>query len=138
GAGDARDELRRHALVGVDVEDPGMAERDVGEPPILVRGPVVERALRHRRSARAGDLDGAVPRHRVVNVDVVRPRHGVEAARQVLLLVFRQDQDRDHADRILGLILRAGTPPYTVQGSRSRVATAPRARTAPAPTLTPA
>src|SRR5205807_5680077 len=92
-------QLRRDALVGVDDEDP------------VVRGAVDAVVFLRRRAevftlldAYAGErlaneLDGAVLRKRIEQVDLVGPLHGADARLDVLDLVERVDQDGDRDAR---------------------------------------
>ena len=94
GALDLEGELGRGALVGVEDEDPRMAEWKLHCGVALTRVGV-EGARSDGGAARAGDLGGAVGGVGVEDVDVVGPCDGVEAAGQVLLLVEREDEDGD-------------------------------------------
>ena len=82
-------EARGDDLVSVEIEDPGMAEGDVHEAPVLVRGPVVEDALVDVGAGAARDLEGAIGAEGVEDVDVIGPGDGVEAGREILLLIRR-------------------------------------------------
>ena len=89
-------ELGGDALVGIEVEDPGVFERDVDEGPVLVGGPVVEGALVGACTGGLCDLQRVVGRVGVEDVDVVGPDYGGETGWEVLLLVAGEDEDGDH------------------------------------------
>jgi hypothetical protein len=71
GALEAGYKLGSGTLIGVEIEDPLMAERDIEESPILVRGPVVKDTLGDDGSGLAGDFYSSVGAERVEDVDVV-------------------------------------------------------------------
>src|SRR4051812_48801398 len=78
-------QLGGHALISVDVEHPGILERDVAQAPILVSSPVVEWSLRHGRARGLSDRNCVIGAAGVVHMNVVRPRDTLQTARQVLL-----------------------------------------------------
>ena len=92
---DLRAQLWRHALVGVEVEDPRVTEVDVCHRPILVCGPVVEGTLDNAGALSDGDLLGGVLAEAVEHDDVVEAADRVEAGADIRLFVEREDEDRD-------------------------------------------
>ena len=88
-------QLWGHALVGVEVEDPRVAEGDGVHRPVLVGRPVVEGALDHAGALGQRDLLRAVLAQAVEDDDIVEPRQRVEAGADVGLFVEREDEDGD-------------------------------------------
>jgi hypothetical protein len=96
GVLEAAFEFGGDALVGVEVEDPGVLEGEIGDGPVLMGGPVVEGALVGVGSGSLCDGEGVVGAEGVEDVDVVGPGYGGEAGGEVLLLVAGEDEDGDH------------------------------------------
>ncbi len=84
------------ALVGVEDEDPGVAEGEL-QSGVALAGVAVEGAGGDGGAVLAGDVGGAVGAFGVEDVDVVAPGDGGEAAGEILLFVFGEDEDGDHA-----------------------------------------
>ena len=87
GVLEAAFEFGRDALVGVEIEDPGMAKGDVFEAPVLVSGPVVEGAGGDVRAVLAGELEGAVGAEGIEDMDVVGPGYRLETAGEILFFI---------------------------------------------------
>ena len=68
-----------------------MGEGDVVEGPVLVAGPVVERAFDDPCADGFGDGFCRVGGAGIEHPDVVGPRYGPEAAGEVLFFVFCKD-----------------------------------------------
>src|SRR5260370_25616603 len=92
----ARHQFRRHSFVGVNVKDPGVLERDILQSPILVRRPVVKGALRNLSSRRLRDLNRPIRAIGIVNVDIVRLAHRLQAAGQILFLILSENENGNH------------------------------------------
>ena len=86
-------EFRGDPFVGIGVIHPFVLERDVLQSPVLVRGPVVERALGDPGAELLRDRHRVVRAHGVKDVNIVGPRQAFQASWQVLLLVFGQDDN---------------------------------------------
>ena len=84
------------ALVGVEQEDPGVAEGEGAEGEVALRGEVVEVALVEVSAVGAGDLRSAVGAEGVEDVDVVGPAEGGEAGGEIGLFVAGEDEHREH------------------------------------------
>src|SRR5260370_11899124 len=83
---------------------------DVGQRPVLVISFVAAEKsgrLTHGdpRPSCVGYLDGCVSASRIVNVHIVRPPHGLQAAGQILLFIFCQNQDRNHSGLRAAIIM---------------------------------
>src|SRR5689334_3403908 len=78
---DCFDELGRHALVSIDIEDPSVLELDVAKTPVLVRCPVIERSLGDFGTKLRSNLDREIGAAGIVDVHIVRPRHTLKATR---------------------------------------------------------
>ena len=105
GGEDGGAEVGGDALVGVEVEDPGVAEGDVLESPVLVVGPVGEGAGRDAGAGGLGDLGGGVGGEGVEDVDVVGPGDGSEAGGEVDGFVAGEDEDGDHWGYGIGFVV---------------------------------
>lgn len=88
-------ELGCGALVGVEEEDPGVAEAEVSEGGVAVLGVVVKGALSDGGAGGLGDFDGAVGGVGVEDVDVVAPADGAKAVREVASFVAGEDEGGD-------------------------------------------
>src|SRR4051812_8962359 len=87
-------QLRRHALVGIDVEYPVMPGLLRSEVLLL---PVARPGVRENAGAQAlGDLHRPVRAARVNDHDVIRPTHALDRARNVRFFVSRNDGDAKH------------------------------------------
>src|SRR6185437_1451478 len=87
-------ELGRGSLIRIENEDPRMTKWDLHGGVALPRVGI-EGAPGNGGAAGAGDLDRAIGGVGVEDVDVVRPRDRVQTARQILLLVEREDEHGD-------------------------------------------
>jgi hypothetical protein len=65
--------LRGYALIRVDVQHPRIPESDIGEPPILMRGPIIKVTLRDVRACRLRNVQGSIRAVRVKDVNIVGP-----------------------------------------------------------------
>ena len=59
------------ALVGIDVEDPGISEYNISQSPVLMRCPVIERAFDNTHTTGRSYLLGAIGTAGVVDDDVI-------------------------------------------------------------------
>lgn len=80
-------------LIGVNVKDPRITERNVAQTPVLVRCPVIEGTLNDARTRGGCDVLGAIGAARVVDNYIRAPSNRFQTTRQVLLLVFREDKN---------------------------------------------
>jgi hypothetical protein len=94
--GALRVQLRREALVGVEMKHPGMAQRQVGLRVGALRGEGLERVGEDPRAGGPRDGLRAVGRTGVEHDDVVAPPQRGEAGGQGPLLVEREHEDREH------------------------------------------
>ncbi len=83
------------ALVGVEVEHPGMAELDVADTPILMCRPIVEWPGHHPRATFLRKRAGPVHAQGVENNHIVAPGQRIQARGDVDLLIESQNQDRN-------------------------------------------
>ena len=133
--GDLLGQLGHDDLVGVNDQDPLVAERQVVQCPVLLLGVgSVEMELDDRRAVLGGDLRGFVGALAVHDEDLVGPGQRGQAAIEVLGLVL---DGHDHADRLRarvgdlrGSIGDEGIDPGSPDAARSRQST-PRGRPAP-------
>lgn len=89
-------QLRRHPLICIQQKHPRMPKRNDFKCRIPMRRIVVEPPLIHRRPPLPSHLPRPIRAHRVKHMHVIAPRHRIEAARQVRLLIPRKNQNRDH------------------------------------------
>ena len=88
---------RGYALVRVDVQHPRMAESDICEPPILMRGPVIKMTL--------CDVSAGGPAISRVPSVLYESKHGYRrttaptsgSREKILLFIFREDENGDHS-----------------------------------------
>jgi hypothetical protein len=99
-------ELGRHALIGVEVEDPPVLELDVLHRPVLVRTPPVVRTLEPPAPGFFGDAPCVIGAQAVEHNDVVSERHTLEQPREVGLFVQRLDEDGNGHGRTLAAATR--------------------------------
>src|SRR5260370_431065 len=130
-------QLRGHSLVRVQVQNPLVLKSPLSQSEIALLGEVDKAVLQDAGAPAPGDVQSAVCAERVQDQYVVRPRDGVHAGREIVLLVEGEDENRDHSSIFLCFTKRAGLPTTTVHGAPSRSTTALAPTTAPAPTTSP-
>src|SRR5438445_7452168 len=115
-----------------------MFQSSLRQAEIALLGEISEPILQNPYSARSRNFDRTIRAERIQEYNIIRPPHRFQAGWEILFLVIREDEDRDHLpsnDRCL--ITRAGLPATTDHGSTFFITTARAPTTAPSPTITP-
>jgi len=89
-------EFGRETLVGIQVENPAVAEWNFALGEISLTGKVIEAADEDAGTGGAGDLGGAVNRAGIDDYDIVAACDRGEATGQVAFFVERENDDGEH------------------------------------------
>jgi hypothetical protein len=85
---------RRHALVGVKVQNPVVPEGNVRHSPVSLIGECVELSVKNRNAPFGGDRGRGVGAPRVEYGNIIAAGKGVEASREIGRLVVCENQGR--------------------------------------------
>jgi len=88
-------EIWSETLIGIQMKNPVIFERDTVQGKIPLVGEIGETTLEDAGAGPPGNLDGSVGTERVEYHNVVAPANRFETSRQVCLLIESKNEDRD-------------------------------------------
>jgi hypothetical protein len=99
------DKFRRSDLVGIKEKDPLIATAAVVESPIALSAKRLEVMCMQSRSGFLRKTARIVRAARIQNVNIIAPNESRETNWQILRFVFRKDDNADHAELLLRILL---------------------------------